>query len=67
MVCNNLSRIMGERLEKITTVSKETGISRTTLTNLYYKRAKNISFKTIDTLCEYFECGIGDLFEKKNE
>ena len=38
MINNNFSKLLGERLLKISKVSEETGISRTTLTNLYYRR-----------------------------
>ena len=50
---NNLSMILGERLLKISFVAKETGISRTTLTNLYYKRSKSISGRVLNKLCAY--------------
>ena len=52
---NNLSAILGKRLLKISTVSKETGISRTTLTNLYYKRSKSISGRVLNSLCSYLD------------
>lgn len=62
MVENRLSVILGARLEKITDVSKKTGISRTTLTSMYYKRDKMISYETVDKLCAYLNCTISDLF-----
>ena len=65
MVDNRLAILMAERLVKITEISKVTGISRTTLTNLYYKRAKSISFDVLNELCKYFKCDICDLFEHK--
>lgn len=64
---NNLSAILGERLIKITQVSKDTGISRTTLTNLYYKRSKAISGDVLHKLCDYLGCTVGDLLETKKE
>lgn len=68
MVVNRLAILMAEHLVKITEVSKATGISRTTLTNLYYKRTKGISFDVLNELCKYFKCDISDLLEhKKNE
>ncbi len=62
---NNLSAILGERLIKVTQVAKDTGISRTTLTNLYYKRSKAISGDVLHKLCDYLNCSVGDLLEKK--
>lgn len=65
MVNNRLAILMAERLVKITEISKATGISRTTLTSLYYKRAKGISFDVLNELCKYFKCDICDLLEQK--
>lgn len=63
MIKNKLSQMLGERLLKISQISNTTGISRTTLTNIYYKRAKQISFETLDKLCKYLECDVGDILE----
>lgn len=59
----HLSRIMGEKRVKISDVCAATGINRGTLTRLYYEKASRIELEIIDTLCEYLECGVGDLFE----
>lgn len=64
---NNLSQILGEKLIKISQVSKDTGISRSTLTNLYYKRSKAISGDVLHKLCDYLDCSVGDLLEKKTK
>ena len=64
---NNLSQILGEKLIKISQVSKDTGISRSTLTNLYYKRSKAISGNVLHKLCDYLDCSVGDLLEKKTK
>ncbi len=65
MIRNKFSVILGEKLLRISKVSKDTGISRTTLTNLYFRRSCGIEFETLDKLCEYLDCEIGDLFEYK--
>ncbi len=62
---NNLSQILGAKLIKISQVAKDTGISRTTLTNLYYKRSKAISGDVLHKLCDYLNCTVGDLLEMK--
>lgn len=67
MISNNFSTILGAKRLKITDVAKNTGISRTTLTNLYYDRNTAISLEKLDKLCEYLQCGVGDLFEYKKE
>ena len=63
MIRNRLSTLMGERRMKITTLSKMTGISRTTLTELYYDRAEGMQFETLDRLCKALGCAVGDLIE----
>lgn len=60
---NNLARLAGEKLVKISQISKDTGISRTTLTNLYYKRSGSISGRVLNSLCQYFGCTVGELLE----
>lgn len=65
MIKCNLSRIMGEKKLKISDVAKDTGINRGTLTRLYQETAERIDLDVIDQLCEYLECEIGELFERK--
>lgn len=65
MINNKFSILLGERLIKITEISDRTGISRTTLTNLYYKRSKFISFDVLNKLCEFFDCSVEDIIEFK--
>ena len=54
-----LHALLGKNLLK----SKDTGISRTTLTNLYYKRSGSISGRVLNSLCQYFGCTVGELLE----
>lgn len=63
MINNKLSLLLAKNLKRISHVSKDTGISRTTLTALYYKKSKGITFETLDTLCRYFNCNVWDIFE----
>lgn len=63
MINNNLSTIMGKKRTNISAVAKATGISRTTLTSLYYDRSNGITFSVLDKLCSYFDCTPGDIFE----
>lgn len=53
MIKNNLSLLLAERNLKITRVSKDTGISRPTLTSLVQNNSKMIHFETINILCQY--------------
>lgn len=52
---------------KISKISEDTGISRTTLTNLYYRRCTAISFEVLDKLCTYLNCGVEDIVEFKKD
>ena len=53
MIRCNLAILLAERNLRITKVSKDTGISRTTLTSLSSNKAQGIQFDTINTLCNY--------------
>ena len=60
---SRLSKLMGERRSKISEVSRKTGISRTTLTKLYYGDGEAVSYGVLEKLCNYFGCGVGDILE----
>lgn len=62
-----LSRILGDRLLKITDISNATGISRTTLTQLYYKRSQGITLDVLDKLCNHLDCDVGEILEYKKD
>lgn len=63
MIVNKFSVLLAQRLLKISVLAKATGISRVTLTNLYYRRTKQIDLETLDKLCCYLQCGVGDILE----
>lgn len=67
MIQNNLSKILGKRQLEITKVNQDTGISRTTITSLYYNRAKGINFDTLSTLCEYLDITPNELLNYTEE
>lgn len=67
LINNNFSTILGKKLLKISRVSKDTGISRTTLTNLYYRRSQYVTFDVLDKLCKYLKCNVSDLFEYEED
>ena len=54
MIYCNLSGLMATKKVNISTVSRDTGISRTTLTGLYYNNFKGIQLDTLNVLCRYF-------------
>ena len=51
MIISNLSTIMGQKKLKIADVIKKTGISRPTITKLYYNDCAGINFDTLNSLC----------------
>lgn len=63
MLNNNLSAIMGAKRIKIYELEKISGISRSTITRLYYNQTNTVSFNTIENICKALNCTPGDLFE----
>lgn len=59
----HLSRIMGEKRLKISDVCTATGINRGTLSRLYHETANRVDLETIDVLCEFLGCDVGEIFE----
>ena len=59
----HLSKILGEHRVKMSDVISQTGISRGTITRLYYEQATRIDFEVAEKLCRYLKCGIGELLE----
>lgn len=51
---------MGAKKLKITDIVRDTGINRSTLTRLYHETTTRIDYETLETLCKYLECEIGD-------
>ncbi|MFB2761828.1 helix-turn-helix domain-containing protein [Shewanella xiamenensis] len=66
MVKCHLSKIMGERKVKISELARATGLNRSTLTSLYNETAMRIELDTLEKLCSYFNCEIGDLLQILN-
>lgn len=61
MIKINLAVKMAERKIKINELSKRSGISRPTLTSLYYERSKGIEFDTLERLCIALRASIDEL------
>lgn len=62
MIDSNLAVLLAERNLKITKVSRDTGISRTTLTALCYDHSGGIKFDTLNTLCKYLSITPAEFF-----
>ena len=57
----NLSTLMGKNRFSIKDVHEKTGLSRNTISNLYYDWATRIDFATIGKLCAVFNCRVDEL------
>lgn len=62
MIRCNLANLLGERQLKMSTVIKETGVTRPTLTALFYNSGKGVQIDTVNTLCNYLKVTPGDFF-----
>ena len=63
MIKLHLSRLMGERRLKIADVARDTGISRSALTRIYYEKVERLDLDTLETLCRYLQVDIRDFIE----
>jgi putative transcriptional regulator len=63
MIKCHLSRFLGEKRLKVMDVSRDTGLNKGTLYRLYNETAERIDLDTIDKLCIYLDCEVGELLE----
>lgn len=63
MIRSNLAVLLAERGLKITKVFEDTGISRTTLTALYYNSCKGVQLDTLNALCLYLRVDPGQMLQ----
>lgn len=62
MITSNLHVLMGQqKIKSIRQLSELTGISRLSLTRIYDGDGKGIEYATLDTLCRFFNCNVGDI------
>ena len=59
---SNLKVLLAKNDIKLSKVSVDTGISRTTLTALSEGHSKGVQFDTLNTLCNYFNISPSDFF-----
>ena len=67
VLTNRLSRLMGERRLSIQDVARDTGLSYTTVFQLYHDRSTRYDKETLDRLCNYFGVGVEQIFEWQPE
>lgn len=63
MIKCHLSRMMGDKKLKVVDVARETGIHRGMVTRLYDETAVRVDLETMNALCRFFDCQVGELFE----
>ena len=63
MIKNHLSKLMGENRYTIVQVAEKTGMSTSTISNLYNEKVKRLDFDTLEKLCKLFNCKVQDLIE----
>lgn len=57
------AKLLAGNGESINSLSKATGISRPTLTRMYYGNTQGIQFETLDALCKHFDMSVQDVME----
>ena len=62
-----LAVLMAQRVPPLTQkrLARETGLSPTTISQLYQNKFKRVDADTVDTLCDYFNCEVGELFIRR--
>lgn len=59
---NRLNFLMAEKkIRSINKLAKECGVSSPALTRLYDGTNIRIDYSTLDALCKYFNCQVGDI------
>ena len=67
MVKCNLAVLMGHRKVRVVEVARACNLNRSTVSSLYFERARRIDFDTVEKLCRYFNCQVGDLLQLTDE
>jgi putative transcriptional regulator len=66
MILVTFSELLGKKRKKIADVIRNTGVTRPTLTALYYGGGSGINFDTLDKLCRYFQVQPGEILHFVN-
>ena len=63
MIKCHLSILMGAKKANISDVATAAGLARNTVAGLYHETTTLYAADTIEALCKYFGCAVGDLLE----
>lgn len=58
---NNMRVLLAQKRQKVSDVHKATGVSKSTLTALYYERTKRPDIETLQKVSEYLGVTIDEL------
>lgn len=58
---NNMRVLLAKKREKVSDVAKATGLSKSTLTALYYERTKRPDIETLQKVADYLGVTIDEL------
>lgn len=58
---NNMRVLLAEKRQKVSDVAKATGLSKSTLTALYYERAKSPTINTLQRVADYLGVTVDEL------
>lgn len=67
MIKCHLSTLLGAKKLKIADVVRETGINRSTVNRLFHETNNRIDFDTLEKLCFFLDCSVGELLEVHKE
>ncbi|CAH0536589.1 helix-turn-helix domain-containing protein [Vibrio marisflavi] len=67
MIKCHLSTLLGKNKLKISDVVRDTGINRSTVNRLFHETNNRIDFDTLEKLCLYLNCTVGELLELQKE
>lgn len=67
MIRCHLARLMGEHKMRISDVTRETGLSRNTITLMYKETAQKLDVEALDKLCVLFNCELSELLERVSD
>ena len=63
MIKFKLDDLIWERRTTAEEIFQQTGISKSTLSTIRNDKNTNISINTLNKLCKYFKCKVGDIME----
>ena len=55
------------RVKSVNQLSKMTGLARTTITRILKGEAEQISFETLEKLCDVLQCDVADLIVRRKD